>query len=162
MRTLGRAFEFQRRIQDWKNELFLGRFVLPLKEENRKETRDKLKKIFLLDLCLVYFARAKIQQREASRELPFRFRSSRRLLKIYLIYFKQRSLQWLSARHVLRFQVPPSLSYCCGAVGRAVASNTRKPRVKSSHRQNLYELWTVLKRPKDHNKEKVAENGPFL
>ena len=48
MRTLGRAFEFQRRIQDWKNELFLGRFVLPLKEQNRKETRAKLKKKFYL------------------------------------------------------------------------------------------------------------------
>ena len=34
----------------------------------------------------------------------------------------------------------------CGAVGGAVASDTRGPRFKSSHRQNLYVLSTVLKR----------------
>ena len=36
----------------------------------------------------------------------------------------------------------------CGAVGRAVASETRGPRFESSHRQNLYVLSTVLKRQK--------------
>ena len=49
----------------------------------------------------------------------------------------------------------------CGAVGRAVASNTRGPGFESSHRQllsNIYLLLTVCR--KDEKKE--AENGPFL
>ena len=33
----------------------------------------------------------------------------------------------------------------CGAVGRAVASDTRDPRFESSHRQNLNVLTAVLK-----------------
>ena len=51
----------------------------------------------------------------------------------------------------------------CGAVGRAVASNTRGPRFESSHRQlllNIYLLLTVCR--KDENKEKEAGNGPFF
>ena len=36
----------------------------------------------------------------------------------------------------------------CGTVGRAVASNTRGPRFKSSHQENLYVPSTVLKRRK--------------
>ena len=51
----------------------------------------------------------------------------------------------------------------CGAVGRAVASDTRGPGFKSSHRQlllNIYILLTVCR--KDENKEKEAGNGPFL
>ena len=50
----------------------------------------------------------------------------------------------------------------CGAVGRAVASDTRGPRFESSHRQlllNIYLLLTVCR--KDENKEKEAGNGPF-
>ena len=51
----------------------------------------------------------------------------------------------------------------CGAVGRAVASNTRGPGFESSHRQlllNIYLLLTVC--TKDENKENEAENGPFF
>ena len=51
----------------------------------------------------------------------------------------------------------------CGAVGRAVASDTRGPGFESSHRQlllNIYLLLTVCR--KDENKEKEARNGPFL
>ena len=51
----------------------------------------------------------------------------------------------------------------CGAVGRAVASNTRGPGFESSHWQlllNIYLLLTVCR--KDENKEKEAENGPFF
>ena len=51
----------------------------------------------------------------------------------------------------------------CGAIGRAVASNTRGPGFESSHRQlllNIYLLLTVCR--KDENKEKEAGNGPFL
>ena len=51
----------------------------------------------------------------------------------------------------------------CGAVGREVASYTRGPRFKSSHRQlllNIYLLLTVCR--KDENKEKEAGNGPFF
>ena len=48
-------------------------------------------------------------------------------------YDKNRSFAWGSG---------------CGAVGRAVASDTRGPRFESSHRQNLYVLSTVLKRRK--------------
>ena len=50
----------------------------------------------------------------------------------------------------------------CGSVGRMVASNSRGPWFKSSHRQkfilNIYRQlhW------KDENKEKEAGNGPFL
>ena len=50
----------------------------------------------------------------------------------------------------------------CGAVGRAVASDTRGPGFESSHRQlllNAYLLLTGCR--KDENKEKVAGNGPF-
>ena len=50
----------------------------------------------------------------------------------------------------------------CGAVGRAVASDTRGPGFESSHRQlllNIYLLLTVCR--KDENKEKEAGNGPF-
>ena len=53
-----------------------------------------------------------------------------------------------------------------GSVGRAVTSNTRCPRFKSSHRQkfiyalNICLLSTVYW--KDENKEKEAGNGPFL
>ena len=55
------------------------------------------------------------------------------------------------------------LGSCCGAVGRAVASNTRGPGFESSHRQlllNIYLLLAVCR--KDENKEKEAGNGPFL
>ena len=51
----------------------------------------------------------------------------------------------------------------CGAVGRAVASDTRGPGFKSSHRQlllNIYLLLTVCR--KDENKEKEAGSGPFF
>ena len=54
----------------------------------------------------------------------------------------------------------------CGSVGRAVASNTRGPQFESSHPQkfiyilNICLLSTVFW--KDENKEKGAENGPFL
>ena len=51
----------------------------------------------------------------------------------------------------------------CGAVGRAVAYNTRGPGFEFSHRQlllNIYLLLTVCR--KDKNKEKGAGNGPFL
>ena len=51
----------------------------------------------------------------------------------------------------------------CGAVGRAVASDTRGPGFESSHRQlllNIYLLLTVCW--KDENKEKEAGNGPCL
>ena len=51
----------------------------------------------------------------------------------------------------------------CGAVGRAVAYDTRGPGFESSHRQlllNIYLLLTVCR--KDENKEKEAENGPFF
>ena len=50
----------------------------------------------------------------------------------------------------------------CGAVGRAVASDTRGPGFESSHRQlllNIYLLLTVCR--KDENKEKEAGNGRF-
>ena len=51
----------------------------------------------------------------------------------------------------------------CGAIGRAVTSNTRGPEFESSHRQlllNIYLLLTVCR--KDENKEKEAGNGPFF
>ena len=51
----------------------------------------------------------------------------------------------------------------CGAVGRAVASDTRGPGFESNHRHillNIYLLLTVCR--KDENKEKEAGNGPFL
>ena len=54
------------------------------------------------------------------------------------------------------------LGQWCGAVGRAVASNSRGPRFESSHRQillNIYLLLTVSR--KDENKEKEAGNGTF-
>ena len=51
----------------------------------------------------------------------------------------------------------------CGAVDRAVTSDTRGPRFESTHRQlllNIYLLLTVCR--KDENKEKEAGNGQFL
>ena len=48
-----------------------------------------------------------------------------------------------------------------GSVGRAVAPDSRGPRLESSHRKkiilNIYSLYW-----KDENKEKEAGNGPFL
>ena len=49
----------------------------------------------------------------------------------------------------------------CGAVGRAVAYDTRGPGFESSHWQlllNIYLLLTVCRR--DENKRKEAGNGP--
>ena len=40
----------------------------------------------------------------------------------------------------------------CGAVGRAVASDTRDPWFESSHGQNLYVVSTALKRQKERKK----------
>ena len=54
----------------------------------------------------------------------------------------------------------------CGSVGKAVASNTRGPQFKSSHRQkfiyilNICLLSTVYW--KDENKEKEAGKDPFF
>ena len=58
-----------------------------------------------------------------------------------------------------------SHKYCCGcgAVGRAVAYDTRGPGFESSHRQlllNIYLLLTVCR--KDEYKEKEAGKGPFF
>ena len=60
----------------------------------------------------------------------------------------------------LKFKSPGS-GY--GAVGRAVASNTRDPRFESSHRQ-YYILSTQLKNCIEKTKieKKQAGNGPFL
>ena len=48
-----------------------------------------------------------------------------------------------------------------GSVGRAVAPDSRGPRLESSHRKkiilNIYSLYW-----KDENKEKEAGNGPFF
>ena len=46
----------------------------------------------------------------------------------------------------------------CGAVGRAVASDTRGPGFESSHWQLLLNIYYCRK---DENKEKEAGNGPF-
>ena len=51
----------------------------------------------------------------------------------------------------------------CGAVGRAVASNTGGPKFESSHRQlllNIYLLLTVCR--KDENKEKRPGMAHFF
>ena len=47
-----------------------------------------------------------------------------------------------------------------GAVGKAIASDTRDPRFKPSHRQ-FYLLSTVLKTLLEKTK-KVVSDGPFL
>ena len=51
----------------------------------------------------------------------------------------------------------------CGAVGRAVASNSRGLQFKSSHQKKiiLNNVYCQLDW-KDKNKEKEAGNGPFL
>ena len=57
---------------------------------------------------------------------------------------------------------PNNLGSGCGSVGRAVASNSRCPWFKSSHRQKFIEhLSTVNCIEKTKIKEKVAGNGPF-
>ena len=51
----------------------------------------------------------------------------------------------------------------CGAVGRAVASKTRGPGFKNSHRQlllNIYLLITVCR--KEENKEKRGRDLPIF
>ena len=49
----------------------------------------------------------------------------------------------------------------CGSVGRAVASNSRGPRFKSSHQQkNILNIYRQLYW-KDENKEKEAGSGPL-
>ena len=63
----------------------------------------------------------------------------------------------------LRIEARKRLGSGCGAVGKAVASNTRGPGFESSHRQlllNIYLLLTVYR--KDENEEKEAGNGPFF
>ena len=63
----------------------------------------------------------------------------------------------------MNYKVTRTLGSGCGAVGRAVASDTRGPGFESSHRQlllNIYLLLTVCR--KDENKEKEARNGPFF
>ena len=51
----------------------------------------------------------------------------------------------------------------CGAVGREVASDTSGPQFESSHRQSFYRAFVYCQLyRKDENKEKEAENGPFL
>ena len=50
----------------------------------------------------------------------------------------------------------------CGSVGKAVASNSRGPWFESSHWQKfIMNIYSKLNW-KDENKEKEAENGPFL
>ena len=49
----------------------------------------------------------------------------------------------------------------CGSVGRAVASNSRGPRFKSSHQQTFILNTYCQLYFKDENKEIEAENGPF-
>ena len=49
----------------------------------------------------------------------------------------------------------------CGAVGRAVASNTRDPQFESSHSQKI--LCTYFQMHwKEENKRKVAKNVPIV
>ena len=50
----------------------------------------------------------------------------------------------------------------CGSVGRAVASDTRDPRLESRHWQTLIKhLFTVNCVEKTKTKKKEAGNGPF-
>ena len=52
----------------------------------------------------------------------------------------------------------------CGSVGRAVVSNTKGPRFKSSHQKKIFTLNICLLSTvfcKDENKEKEAGDGPF-
>ena len=52
-----------------------------------------------------------------------------------------------------------------GSVGRAIASNTKGPWFKSSHRQKFIYLLNICLQStvywKDENKEKEGGNGPF-
>ena len=54
----------------------------------------------------------------------------------------------------------------CDSVGRAVASDTRGPWFKSSHRQKLMYILNICLLStvywKDENNEKEAGNGPFF
>ena len=50
----------------------------------------------------------------------------------------------------------------CGAVGRAVASDTRGPRFESSHRRNFIHVFTINCIEKTKIKKKEAGNGPFF
>ena len=67
-----------------------------------------------------------------------------------------------------RKQTPRVKGRGYGAVGRVVASDTRGPRIESSHRQlllNIYLLFNYLLFlfvEKTQNKEKEAGNGPFF
>ena len=50
----------------------------------------------------------------------------------------------------------------CGAVGKAVASDTRDPQIEFRHRQNFLNLICVSTvSRKDENKQKRARNGPL-
>ena len=49
----------------------------------------------------------------------------------------------------------------CGSVGRAVASNTRGPRIESSYRQDLLNIC-FLSAVLIKIREKEAGNGPFF
>ena len=94
------------------------------------------------------------------------------LRKIYLIWscFREASRPPSSAWGCCAFFTFPvdliMINSGCGSVGRAVASDTRCPRFKSSHLQkfifllNICLLSTVFW--KDENKEKEAGYGPFF
>ena len=50
----------------------------------------------------------------------------------------------------------------CDSIGKAVASDTRDPRFKSSHQQILFTINCIWWMDwKDENKEKEAGSGPF-
>ena len=48
----------------------------------------------------------------------------------------------------------------CGSVGRAVASNTRGPRIETSHRQNLYSTFIHLFTINCIEKTKINKKRP--
>ena len=50
----------------------------------------------------------------------------------------------------------------CGSIGKAVASNTRGPRFKSSHRQNLYWIFVYLFIINSIEKTKINKKRPEL
>ena len=91
--------------------------------------------------------------------------NSKSQLQLNLHFYFINANQILTNKNTFVSRLLLSCNYCLylsnckiGVVCRVVASNARDPRFKSSHRQNLHVLSTVLKRQK---KEKILIMTPL-
>ena len=116
--------------------------VVPTKCLNIEQNKTIFEPKYFTQMCLVVCG---LSYRQATIHLEVRtkyfFMGHSRSPFLYFRHFLTVYLTKLIVKKML-------MGSGCGAVGRAVASDTRGPRFESSHRQNLYVLSSVLKRRK--------------